>query len=102
MNRSRVVIIDPFHFAEWDEQNEDHLPHNWSATSDSLAARVASAVGADVLILFKSVDFPGGCDWTAASRRGFVDEHFPIAIACHRYEVHAVNLKLWQPDASKK
>lgn len=57
------------------------LPVGWRATSDSIAARVAEALGAD-LILIKSAPPPAGAlprDYSALAAGGYVDEHFPRA-----------------------
>jgi aspartokinase-like uncharacterized kinase len=49
----------------------DDLPHSWDVTSDSLAAYVATLIGADELVLVKAVR--GGME--------LVDPHFPRALA---------------------
>ncbi|MBA63553.1 MAG: hypothetical protein CMJ76_14450 [Planctomycetaceae bacterium] len=56
-----------------------HLPPNWSTTSDSIAARIATLLNAR-LYLFKSVP-PPAKDLVKLSNRGYVDNHFPIAAA---------------------
>lgn len=58
------------------------VPRNWSVTSDSLAARLASRLGARYLILVKSVTF--ATDKLAASElagRGVIDEALPGLLA---------------------
>src|ERR1051325_11503680 len=65
-------LLDPFRFFQKDEMNEDHVPHTWNATSDSLAVRLAILAKARELLLLKSVDWQG-TDWSAASRAGVVD-----------------------------
>jgi aspartokinase-like uncharacterized kinase len=75
--RSHTPLLDLHAFALADEARPDHLPHLWSATSDSLAARVAVVAGMPELILLKSCDPPETGDWTAAARRGVVDAVFP-------------------------
>lgn len=55
------------------------LPSNWSATSDSIAARLASLFQAR-LYLLKSVATPG-TNLTQLANQGYVDQHFPIAAA---------------------
>lgn len=54
-------------------------PHDWSATSDSLAAVVATAWPADALILFKSCDQPQQTSWSDWAADGSVDTFFPTA-----------------------
>jgi aspartokinase-like uncharacterized kinase len=71
----------------------DPLPASWSVTSDSIAAWVAGAVGAERLVLVKPVAGlyrswpPTGepiarltFDELAALRPGGVDEHLPVAL----------------------
>jgi 5-(aminomethyl)-3-furanmethanol phosphate kinase len=91
--RQPLVVLDPFRFARGDEDRPDHLPHVWSATSDSLAARVARIAGAERLVLLKSVTIPAGMSWTEAGANGLVDPLFSQAIAAAEFLVEAVNLR---------
>lgn len=56
----RPIIFCPAHFLRHDEPALDALalPHTWSVTSDSIAARIAGALSADELVLLKSSDPP--------------------------------------------
>lgn len=65
---------------EENRMEADRLPHDWSATSDSIAARIAQVYGVNHLVLLKSA-LPADCnDWETAARSGLVDSHFPRAI----------------------
>jgi aspartokinase-like uncharacterized kinase len=75
-----TIIFNPSEFLNQHEAGLPGIlvPRNWSATSDSVAARLAEAIAADELVLLKSADPPGGSlvDLAAA---GYVDGHFPCA-----------------------
>jgi aspartokinase-like uncharacterized kinase len=72
-----VTLFDACAFCKTDPL----LPHAWSVTSDSIAARIAEHFAATRLILLKSVDRPTGMTWPEASKAGLVDEYFPNAVA---------------------
>jgi aspartokinase-like uncharacterized kinase len=97
--RGGITIIDMFRFARGDESRPDHPPHNWSVTSDSLAARVAQVAEAERLVLLKSVDFPREISWSEAARLGHVDPYFPTITADAPFTVEAMNLRSFQPKA---
>lgn len=56
------------------------VPAGWSATSDSLAARLAELLGAR-LVLLKSVDVEAGANLDDLARRGVVDPVLPSIVA---------------------
>jgi aspartokinase-like uncharacterized kinase len=56
------------------------VPAIWSATSDTLAARLAELLGAK-LILLKSVDVEPAASADELARRGVVDMEFPKIVA---------------------
>jgi 5-(aminomethyl)-3-furanmethanol phosphate kinase len=87
----RVPVLDPLGFALADECSADPLPHTWSTTSDTLAARVASVAGAADIILLKSVFVPANLE--EASACGLVDPHFCKAAAS--LTVRALNFRAW-------
>jgi aspartokinase-like uncharacterized kinase len=95
--RGRRPVLDLERFARDDEGRPGTLPHTWSVTSDSLAARVAQVAGARRLILLKSLTIPAPFNWDEASRLGWVDAHFPAVLrATPSLEVLAVNLRAVQ------
>lgn len=53
------------------------LPATWEVSSDSIAAWVATEVGAGELVLFKSLSADGGGAIAEWSARGWVDSYFP-------------------------
>ncbi len=67
------------------------LPQDWSVTSDSIAARVAIALGADELVLLKSA-LTDAQSLSEAVRHGYVDEYFATA-ASRLPSIRCVNLR---------
>lgn len=94
-SRGRIPILDPLAFARADEGRPGALPHSWSVSSDSVAARVAARSGAKWLVLLKSIAIPAGIDWAEAGRRGLVDPYFVEAIPAW-LAVSAINFRTWQ------
>ena len=75
-----LLDVRPFMSLEETSRSRDRLPHDWSATSDSIAARLADFYNADALVLLKS-KLPVACDdWESAAYSGVVDRHFPKAV----------------------
>jgi aspartokinase-like uncharacterized kinase len=97
---SRLNVLDCYEFAVRDEQRPDHLPHSWDVTTDSIAARAAVVYRAERLILLKSADVPPGTPWDEAARRGWVDPHFPAAVADARFTVEAINFRRRLDDSA--
>jgi aspartokinase-like uncharacterized kinase len=87
-----VPVLDCLPLLLEDEARPGRLPHSWAVTSDAIAARVAVLLGAQRLVLLKSVTVPPGTDWQTAARQGLVDDVFPLIVAQARMEVTAVNL----------
>jgi 5-(aminomethyl)-3-furanmethanol phosphate kinase len=87
--QSRRPVLAAFAFGESDEAESDHLPHTWAVTSDSVAARAATLLGAD-LTLLKSAAPPAG-DVAAWVASGYVDAWLPRVVAGLR--VRAVDLR---------
>jgi len=91
-----IPIIEAYNFLQEDERHPDHLPHTWSVSSDSIAARIAVLAKASRLNLLKSVSVPEDMDWPEAARQGFVDEYFRT-LAQNGLEIRAVNFRAWRP-----
>ena len=75
-----AVVFNPREFlhAHEAEMPGEALPRDWSATSDSIAARLAVCVAADELVLFKSVGPPPAESFHELAEQGYVDGFFPI------------------------
>jgi aspartokinase-like uncharacterized kinase len=88
-----LAMIDAYAFAREDETQPGRLPHTWSVTSDSVAARVACVAEARELVLLKSVAWSGS-DWQAAACQGSVDAYFPQVLRQRpELRVRLVNLR---------
>jgi aspartokinase-like uncharacterized kinase len=85
-------VLDPFAFAVTDEGRPGCLPHNWDATSDALAARLAVVARAE-LVLLKSVTLPAAGDWDKAAAGGYVDPVFAGIVRAEDLQVRVVNLR---------
>jgi aspartokinase-like uncharacterized kinase len=71
--RGRIPVLAPYRWL----READPLPHSWDVTSDSIAAWIATEVGATRLILIK----PSAHDHHAAVDRYFERARLP-ALAC--------------------
>jgi aspartokinase-like uncharacterized kinase len=95
-HRGGVAVLDPLAFCLADERDHpaDALPHSWSVTSDSVAARVAVASGAGELLLLKSITVPPEMPWEEAAQAGHVDGTFAGVIRrAAALEVRAINFR---------
>ena len=81
-DQGKLPILAPRRFLDRDDhESPDPLPHAWTTTTDSIAARLARHLRA-ALILLKSVPRPPGVtDWPTLARLGLVDPEFPRAVA---------------------
>ncbi|MBX7102674.1 MAG: hypothetical protein K1X57_01240 [Gemmataceae bacterium] len=68
---------------------QDGWPVSWNWTSDSIAARIARDIGAELLVLLKSCD-PNFGRWEDS---GYVDTCFCREVADAAFVVRAVNLR---------
>ena len=84
----QVYVLDPLPFCRANQV----LEHSWRVTSDSIAARVALELNAD-LTLLKSVELPSGKTWHEAARAGLVDDVFPALVKNSGLNVTWVNLR---------
>lgn len=88
----RLPILDVTAFCEADQS----LPHNWSVTSDSIAARFAVCCAASDLILLKSkappevLEDPPAAAW---AKCGYVDSYLPRVLDGQSILLHAINLR---------
>ncbi len=90
----KTRVLDCYAFALEDDPREGKLPHTWSVTTDSIAARAAVVFRAAKLILLKSVDVPPGTPWEVAAANGWVDAHFPHIAQSLACPVEVVNFRL--------
>lgn len=68
------------------------MPRDWRVTSDSIAAYVASAIGAVELVLLKSAALPQPSSAEKAAKMGYVDPYFPT-LAGQLRSVRCVNFR---------
>ena len=76
-----IPVLAPRRFLESDDRTPDPLPHVWTTTTDSIAARLAQRLGAGELTLLKSAGLPEGADIGEAIRLGLLDPEFGRASA---------------------
>ena len=105
LNAGHVPVIDAWAFCRADEGQAGALPHDWSVTSDSIAARVAERFRAEDLWLLKSADATPGMTLREAALQGLVDSTVPV-IARRRLAagaplcVRVLNLRSWNLEAA--
>ena len=88
---STFVFDIETYLREEEPRHSKPLPHTWSVTSDSLAARLAEALEVEELVLVKS-GLPSIAALHSAAEAGYVDPYFPQAAARLR-RVRCVNLR---------
>jgi aspartokinase-like uncharacterized kinase len=104
MGSNNCVVLDCYAFLLMDEGKPGCLPHSWSVSSDSIAARVALVGNAAELILLKSVDIPINLGWEKPATECFVDSYFPVIAEQIRQEnptmrIRTINFRArpWSP-----
>lgn len=94
-NATGTIVFCPENFMREVEPalGDLSLPHAWSVTTDSVAARLAEVLQAKELVLLKSSDPPADTE----EMKAYVDEYFPIA-ARNVQKIRFVNLPARAPD----
>jgi aspartokinase-like uncharacterized kinase len=77
----KLALVDPLAWLSAEAAEGVHIPHRWTFTSDSIAAHVATRLGAARLTLLKSTLPTSDCGPACAAGLGIVDEDFPAAAA---------------------
>lgn len=103
--KSEWAILDPWVFLREEEPRlvGQRLPESWEATSDSIAARFASAIGAAELVLLKSTLPAPAATLSDASAAGYVDAFLPRladsipAVRCVDLRAAEFPQAIWQP-----
>ena len=79
----KVAVWSP---ADWIRNKADDMTH-WGATSDSLAAWLATTLGASSLVLVKSCEIQPGLDLPAQAQLGVLDAAFCRVAAGASYPI---------------
>lgn len=79
IRHGRLTLFDPWSFLRAVEPRlpGTRLPETWDVTSDAIAARLAIVLGADELVLLKSVLPAPAADIGQLAASGYVDRFFP-------------------------
>jgi aspartokinase-like uncharacterized kinase len=83
LQHGRVAVWSP---GDWIREQADDMTH-WGATSDSLAAWLATRLGATSLVLVKSCEIQPGLGLSAQAQRGVLDADFCRVAADARYSI---------------
>ena len=76
-----IPILAPRRFMDQDDRSVDPLPHAWTTTTDSIAARLAVRLGAVEFIHCQSTPCPPEVQsWQAAADSGLVDPECPHGV----------------------
>ena len=90
---SRIAVFDPMPMLNNVEATlpGTQLPHGWTVTSDSIAARIAELLAAEELVLLKSA-LPTSISLEKAGQDDYVDDFFP-SIARQLSRIRCVDLR---------
>ena len=92
----QLAVVDPIAWLDYEERQFDiAIPRKWSFTSDSIAAHLATRLGASALSLLKSTLPDEACDLERAAELKLVDGDFPKAASSIGW-VELVNLRAAQ------
>lgn len=91
--RGAMAIVDPIPWLIADEARGICVAHRWSFTSDSIAAHLATQLGASRLTLLKSTLPPDSATASQAAEAGIVDPDFPL-VSQSLPEVWLTNLRV--------
>lgn len=95
----RVPILDVGRFLQEEEQKHSiALRHDWTVTSDAIAAWVARIWPARRLLLLKSVARPKDQSWPEMAAAGLVDGAFSVLAS--GLQVRWLNLRTNDPESS--
>ena len=77
--RTTTCVLDVFNFLRHEEPHLAgiRIPHDWSVSSDSIAARIAHVLSADELVLLKSTAPPKDLTIASAAKHDYVDKFLP-------------------------
>ena len=91
-----VAVLDADAMLREDERRGGvPLPRTWAVTSDAIAARLATIVGASSLVLLKSCAVRTDAGIEQAACEGVIDDHLPHLTA--NLDVSLVNFRLRPP-----
>ena len=74
-----MAVVEPWDWLSHEAADGVHVPHRCTFTSDSIAAHVATVLGAEKFTLLKSMMPQSECGLECAAGLGIVDEDFPEA-----------------------
>ncbi len=73
-----LIAVNAFYAREQTSPSDLSVPQDWCTTTDTIAGLLAQRVAADELVLLKSCEVDPTLSVTELSRRGIIDEAFPL------------------------